>query len=134
MNVSAIRRVVEASYDRLLIAEYQDCNGHQHELTIALSGIAPTMIFGDPMQGIFEFAGATLSWEPRDSSPVSGSRKTWKSPTAGATRTQRSVTGSQSARGRLIHGERIEFNGGLVAYRNADDAFDMEAQFESIDG
>ena len=21
------------------------------------------MIFGDPMQGIFEFAGATLSWE-----------------------------------------------------------------------
>ena len=63
LGVPAIRRVVEASYDRILIDEYQDCNGHQHELAIALSAITPTMIFGDPMQGIFEFAGATLSWE-----------------------------------------------------------------------
>lgn len=133
LGVPAIRRVVEASYDRILIDEYQDCNGHQHELAIALSAITPTMIFGDPMQGIFEFAGATLSWEReihatfplvaelevpyrwRDKNPALGD---WIA----------------DARNRLIRGDRVEFAGGPVAYRHADDAFDMEALFQSIEG
>jgi DNA helicase-2/ATP-dependent DNA helicase PcrA len=63
LSVRAVREVVEASYDRILIDEYQDCGGLQHELAINLSSIVPTLIFGDPMQGIFEFAGATLSWD-----------------------------------------------------------------------
>jgi DNA helicase-2/ATP-dependent DNA helicase PcrA len=133
LDVQAIRGVVEASYERILIDEYQDCNGHQHELAIALSAIAPTMIFGDPMQGIFEFAGATLSWAHeihaafplvaelevpyrwRDNNPALGD---WIA----------------DARGRLIRGDRVEFADAPVAYRHADDAFNMEALFQSVDG
>lgn len=37
MRIPAIRQVLEASYDCILIDEYQDCNGHQHELAVALS-------------------------------------------------------------------------------------------------
>src|SRR5690606_4714906 len=63
LQVGAIRQVVAASYDRILVDEYQDCNLLQHDLVRALSSIVPTVVFGDPMQGIFEFAGATLDWD-----------------------------------------------------------------------
>lgn len=63
LKVKAIRDVIAASYDKILIDEYQDCNRHQHALSISLSEIVSTLVFGDPMQGIFEFAGATLSWD-----------------------------------------------------------------------
>jgi len=49
LQVSAVREVVAASYDRILLDEYQDCGGSQHALAIAISGIVPTLIFGDPM-------------------------------------------------------------------------------------
>lgn len=133
LNIPAIRRVVEASYDRILIDEYQDCNGHQHELAVALSGIAPTMVFGDPMQGIFEFAGATLSWE-REVYPAfpllaeMGVPYRWrdKNPALG--------DWVADARSRLIRGDPVEFDVGPVAYRHADGAFDMGALFQSVEG
>lgn len=132
LQIVAVRQVVEASYGRILIDEYQDCNRPQHELAIALSGIAPTIVFGDPMQGIFEFAGATLSWENEiyRQFPLVGELEVphrWrdKNPELGEW--------IMDARGRLMRGERIEF-GGEVAYREVDDAFDMAALFESIEG
>jgi hypothetical protein len=132
LGIPAVRQVVEASYDRILIDEYQDCNGPQHELAMALSGIAPTLVFGDPMQGIFEFAGATLSWdgEIHRHFPLVGELETpyrWrgKNPELGEW--------IMDARGRLMRGERVEFNG-PVNYRPATNAFDMGALFESIEG
>jgi len=131
LQIPAVRLVVEASYDRILVDEYQDCNGPQHELAIALSGIAPMVVFGDPMQGIFEFAGATLSWENEIHRhfPLVGELETphrWrdKNPELG--------DWIMDARGRLLRGEPVEF-GGPVAYREANDAFDMAALFESIE-
>lgn len=132
LGISAVRQVVEASYDRILIDEYQDCNGPQHDLAAALSGIAPTLVFGDPMQGIFEFAGATLSWqgEIHRHFPLVGELETphrWrgKNPELGEW--------IIDARHRLMRGDRIEFRG-PVSYRHATDAFDMEALFQSIEG
>jgi DNA helicase-2/ATP-dependent DNA helicase PcrA len=132
LAIPAVRQVVEASYDRILIDEYQDCNGPQHELAMALSGIAPTLVFGDPMQGIFEFAGATLSWddEIHRHFPLLGELETphrWreKNPELGEW--------IMDARTRLMRGERVDF-AGPVSYREADDAFDMGALFESIEG
>lgn len=132
LGIPAVRQVVEASYDRILIDEYQDCNGPQHELAMALSGIARTIVFGDPMQGIFEFAGATLSWENdiHRHFPLLGELETphrWrhKNPELGEW--------IMDARVRLMRGERVDF-GGPVTYREADDAFDMAALFESIEG
>jgi hypothetical protein len=78
LKISAVRDVVRSSYDRILIDEYQDCDPGQHALAIALSEIVPTIVFGDPMQGIFEFANARLRWQ-RDVYPIFRSRSNWKS-------------------------------------------------------
>jgi DNA helicase-2/ATP-dependent DNA helicase PcrA len=77
LKISAVRDVVRSSYDRILIDEYQDCDPGQHALAIALSEIVPTIVFGDPMQGIFEFANARLRWQ-RDVYPIFRSRSNWK--------------------------------------------------------
>lgn len=47
--------VIQASYARLLVDEYQDCSDLQHQMVCALSTMLPTAIVGDPMQAIFGF-------------------------------------------------------------------------------
>lgn len=64
LSVSPVRDVIAASYDRLLVDEYQDCDLGQHELVVALAEQLPTIVFGDHMQGIFGFRGnPSVSWE-----------------------------------------------------------------------
>lgn len=57
-----INEAISASYSRLLVDEYQDCNTLQHEMTVALSRILPTVVFGDPLQCIFSFSGPMPHW------------------------------------------------------------------------
>lgn len=57
-----IHEVIKASYSRLLVDEYQDCDINQHSLVVSLSEMIPTVIFGDPMQCIFNFAGPMPDW------------------------------------------------------------------------
>lgn len=57
-----ISEIITATYSRLLVDEYQDCNSEQHELTCALSRLLPTIVFGDPMQCIFSFSGPMPDW------------------------------------------------------------------------
>jgi len=52
--------IIRASYSRLLVDEYQDCDMAQHTLINSISNILPTTVFGDPMQAIFDFRGITL--------------------------------------------------------------------------
>lgn len=52
--------IIKASYSRLLVDEYQDCNTVQHSIVCDLSQILPTVVFGDPMQAIFDFRGNNL--------------------------------------------------------------------------
>jgi DNA helicase-2/ATP-dependent DNA helicase PcrA len=61
-ETSAIRAVVAASYSRAFIDEYQDCTDLQHEFACALADVVPCCVLGDPLQGIFGFAGGDLSW------------------------------------------------------------------------
>lgn len=133
LSVQAVRQVVEASYDRILIDEYQDCGGLQHELAISLSSIVPTLIFGDPMQGIFEFAGATLSWdgEIHKHFPLAGTLPTphrWaeKNPALGGWIAE--------TREKLLRGESIDLADPRIKYRETANAFDMTTLFEGIDG
>lgn len=133
LRVQAVREVVAASYDRILIDEYQDCHVLQHELAVALAEIAPTLIFGDPMQGIFEFAGATLNWEGHIHAdfPLAGSLDTphrWngKNPDLRAWIAR--------TRDKLIAGERVDLMDGPIAFRQADDTFDMGLLFDGIEG
>ncbi|MCH5549458.1 UvrD-helicase domain-containing protein [Pseudomonas syringae pv. syringae] len=62
LNSPVVQEVIKASYDRVLIDEYQDCEQHQHSIAAWLSSIVPTVIFGDPMQGIFEFVETKIGW------------------------------------------------------------------------
>lgn len=57
-----INDIIQASYSRLLVDEYQDCDSNQHRLVQALSDTLPTVVFGDPMQCIFDFSGPMPNW------------------------------------------------------------------------
>jgi UvrD-like helicase family protein len=53
--------VLKASYQRVLVDEYQDCTVEQHALILALSQHLPTCVFGDPLQAIFGFRNEQLA-------------------------------------------------------------------------
>lgn len=56
-----IQKVLKQSYAGVFVDEYQDCNSEQHRLISSVAQILPCRVFGDPLQGIFGFAGA-ISW------------------------------------------------------------------------
>jgi hypothetical protein len=135
LRVGAIREVVCASYDRILVDEYQDCNALQHALTTELSTIVPTLIFGDPMQGIFEFAGATLSW-PNEIHPQFPLEGTLEVPHRWQSTNPELGKWIAETRVKLLRGDRIDLAQaqGLISYRVANDAFDMGAFFDHLEG
>jgi hypothetical protein len=51
---------LRATYARVIVDEYQDCNLLQHSIIDALACELPTVVLGDPMQAIFGFAGNRL--------------------------------------------------------------------------
>lgn len=51
---------LRATYARLIVDEYQDCNLVQHAIVDELATVLPTSVLGDPMQAIFGFAGNQL--------------------------------------------------------------------------
>jgi DNA helicase-2/ATP-dependent DNA helicase PcrA len=55
-----INEVLQASYARLIVDEYQDCSIAQHEIVCGLSAVLPTCVLGDPLQAIFGFNGNPL--------------------------------------------------------------------------
>ena len=133
LQIGAIRQVVAASYDRILVDEYQDCNGLQHELVRALSSIVPTTVFGDPMQGIFEFAGATLDWNTdiHPHFPLAGTldvphRWSGKNPALGQWIAE--------TRQKLLLRQPIDLQDPRINARSSDNAFDMALLFDGMEG
>ena len=135
LDIPAIRDVVTSSYDRILIDEYQDCPLLQHQLAIELSKIVPTTIFGDPMQGIFEFAGANLSWEdeiyhhfPLATELEIPHRWTNTNPDLGSWIAE--------VRDKLLAGDQIDLEDPRINFQliPTANAFDMPFLFDSIDG
>lgn len=57
-----VNDVIDATYDRLIVDEYQDCSVDQHALILAISSTLDTCILGDPMQAIFDFKAPLVSW------------------------------------------------------------------------
>lgn len=55
VNTTAVRRMLKVSYTNLFIDEYQDCLSEQHGLALELAKVLPTAVFGDPLQGLFNF-------------------------------------------------------------------------------
>src|SRR3546814_12782259 len=85
------------------------------------------------MQGIFEFACATLSWgdEIQPSFPVEGTLET---PHRWAGKNPELGQWIAETRLKLIRGEVIDLSDPRINYRESNDAFDMGTLFEGIDG
>lgn len=132
LSVSAIREVVEASYDRVWVDEYQDCGSLQHELIRTIASIVPTTVFGDPMQGIFEFAGATLNWDAeifphfsRAGTLTIPHRWAGKNPALGAWIAETRLL--------LEEGRPIDLQDPRIEVYASDDAFDMGLLFNGLE-
>lgn len=54
--------IVSATYSRVIVDEYQDCGSLQHQMVLALADLLPTVVLGDPLQVIFDFAGPVADW------------------------------------------------------------------------
>jgi hypothetical protein len=64
LQTGHITQSLKASYARLLVDEYQDCNLSQHSMITWAAQVLPTCVLGDPMQAVFSFAGNTLvNWQ-----------------------------------------------------------------------
>ncbi len=54
----AVVEMLHASYELVVVDEYQDCQLWQHGLVSAISQAVPVCVFGDRMQGLFFFGAA----------------------------------------------------------------------------
>jgi hypothetical protein len=87
INAGHINDLLKASYDCLLVDEYQDCSVRQHAVVAYLAKHIRTVIVGDPFQAIFGFGGDPLpEWKDVVAYfPVKGELKTpWRWINAGA--------------------------------------------------
>ncbi len=132
LAMPAVQQIVRASYDRVLVDEYQDCNDLQHEVATKLAAIVPTIVFGDPVQGIFEFAGATLSWE-NDVHPRFPLLGNLNIPYRWQEKNEDLGDWIAETRVRLLAGDPIDLHDPRIEVYPSDDAFDMSGFFENND-
>lgn len=55
--------VLRATYDRLIVDEYQDCSQRQHGIVYHAANALRTVLLGDPMQAIFGFGDPLPNWQ-----------------------------------------------------------------------
>lgn len=59
-----LRDVLQATYARLFVDEYQDCIVEQHTMISKIAEVLPTCVLGDPMQAIFGWGTNVLvDWQ-----------------------------------------------------------------------
>lgn len=67
-----VQRMMNSSVDLLIVDEYQDCSSAQHDVVCTLADIAHAelIVFGDPLQAIYDFPGdPVIDWEDVDDLP-----------------------------------------------------------------
>jgi len=62
LSIKSIQKIIQISYHGLFVDEYQDCDISQHSLVMLLANLIPVHIFGDPLQGIFDFNGKKVNF------------------------------------------------------------------------
>lgn len=62
LQAGHISKIIQATYSRVIVDEYQDCGIPQHSMVIALANLLPTAVLGDSLQAIFNFAGPVVDW------------------------------------------------------------------------
>ncbi|MBO3056569.1 UvrD-helicase domain-containing protein [Burkholderia pseudomallei] len=64
LHAGHVSDALRATYSRLMVDEYQDCNLMQHAIVDWAAVVLPTCVLGDPLQAIFGFGNNQLvSWE-----------------------------------------------------------------------
>lgn len=58
-----ITELLQSTYSRVFVDEYQDCSHAQHQAILELAKAVPTFVLGDPQQSIFGFDEAAVHWE-----------------------------------------------------------------------
>lgn len=61
LRAGHVSDIIQASYARLIVDEYQDCSVNQHHVASFLAESLPTVVLGDPLQSIFGFKGDPLA-------------------------------------------------------------------------
>lgn len=127
-----VKEVIKSSYDRILIDEYQDCEQYQHTIAMCLSSIVPTVVFGDPMQGIFEFVDTKIGW---NSSVASSFTQAFELEVPHRWTTANVELGQWIAdvRKKLMSGHPIDLRDGPITYIQRNDAFDMSLFFDGFE-
>jgi superfamily I DNA/RNA helicase len=60
----SIADILAASYDRVMVDEYQDCSTFQHAIVVNTTNVLPTVVLGDCLQAIFNFGTDALAdWD-----------------------------------------------------------------------
>lgn len=74
LRESHVNDLIFSNYSRLFVDEYQDCLLTQHSIVCELAKFLPTCIFGDQLQGIFNFGDTKVDWssEVLESFPLVG--------------------------------------------------------------
>ncbi|MFJ6089073.1 UvrD-helicase domain-containing protein [Pseudomonas chlororaphis] len=127
-----VQEVIKASYDRVLIDEYQDCEQYQHSIAMWLSCIVPTVVFGDPMQGIFEFVETKIGWSSSVASYFTHAYEL-EVPHRWATANVELGKWIADTRQKLMTGHPIDLRDGPITYIQSNDAFDMSLFFDGFD-
>ena len=70
--------VLKATYTGIVVDEYQDCIQEQHEIVLAMNKHLPVRVLGDPMQGIFAFAGPLVDWSNLEFPVVNVATRPWR--------------------------------------------------------
>ena len=70
--------VLKATYAGVVVDEYQDCIQAQHEIMLAMNRHLPIRVLGDPMQGIFSFAGSLVDWNKLEFPKVNVATLPWR--------------------------------------------------------
>ncbi|MCL4667849.1 UvrD-helicase domain-containing protein [Burkholderia pseudomallei] len=90
LRAGHVSDALRATYSRLIVDEYQDCNLMQHAIVDSAAVVLPTCVLGDPLQAIFGFGNNQLvSWENNvlPQFPVIGALQTpWRWRLAGTER------------------------------------------------
>ncbi|WP_017906081.1 UvrD-helicase domain-containing protein [Pseudomonas asplenii] len=126
-----VQEVIKASYDRVLIDEYQDCEQYQHLIACWLSCIVPTVIFGDPMQGIFEFVDTKIGWNDSVATYFSQAYEL-QTPHRWASANMELGMWIAETRQKLMTGMPIDLRDGPINYIQSNNAFDMSLFFDEF--
>ncbi|MGE4535333.1 UvrD-helicase domain-containing protein [Halomonas sp.] len=81
-----ISDAMRATYNCLIVDEYQDCTIPQHRIISWAAHVLPTWVLGDPLQAIFGFREPTVDWQAdvHDLFPALGELQTpWRWRNAG---------------------------------------------------